>query len=299
MRRRGFDIPLHRDGSGRFLPWLIALMVYLAGLALAGTLVLNGALQRWDRSVAGTLTVQLPPAPSDPGKGDGGLAAALQLLRITPGVVSAEPLSSEAISRLVEPWLGNALSAEELALPRLVDLRIDFDQPPDLAVLKTRLAAAAPGAVLDDHRPLFDRLALLMLSIEVTTLAILALIGATAVLTVVFTTRTGLAVHHAVIEVLHLIGAQDGYIAGQFERQALGLGLRGGFLGLALTVVTLYAIAHPAAAAAVLGQRVRLLPAFEILPWHWLLLALLPFAAALIAMVTARITVLRALARMP
>ena len=96
MRRRGFDIPLNRDGSGRFLPWLIALMVYLAGLALAGMLVLNGALQRWDRSLSGTLTVQLPPAPSDPGKGDGGLAAALQLLRITPGVVSAEPLSGEA-----------------------------------------------------------------------------------------------------------------------------------------------------------------------------------------------------------
>lgn len=299
MRRRGFDIPLNRDGSGRFLPWLIALMVYLAGLALAGTLVLNGALQRWDRSLAGTLTVQLPPAPTEPGKGDGGLAAALQLLRITPGVVSAEPLSGEAVSRLVEPWLGNALTAEELALPRLVDLRIDLDQPPDLATLKTRLAAAAPGAVLDDHRQLFDRLALLMLSIEVTTLGILFLIGATAVLTVVFTTRTGLAVHHAVIEVLHLIGAQDSYIAGQFERQALGLGLRGGFLGLALTLVTLYAIAHPAAATALLGQRVRLLPAFEITPLHWLLLALLPFVAAVIAMVTARITVLRALARMP
>src|SRR5216684_694126 len=252
MPRRGFDIPLNRDGSGRFLPWLIALMVYLAGLALAGTLVLNSALQRWDRNLAGTLTVQLPPAPTDPGKGDGGLAAALQLLRITPGVVSAEPLSGEAVSRL-----------------------------------------------LDDHRQWFDRLALLMLSIEVTTLGILALIGATAVLTVVFTTRTGLAVHHAVIEVLHLIGAQDGYIAGQFERQALGLGLRGGFLGLALTVVTLYAIAHPAAATVLLGQRVRLLPAFEIAPWHWLVLALLPFAAAFIAMVTARITVLRALARMP
>ncbi|HEX9488912.1 MAG TPA: cell division protein, partial [Stellaceae bacterium] len=177
MRRRGFDIPLNRDGSGRFLPWLIALMVYLAGLALAGTLVLNGALQRWDRSLVGTLTVQLPPAPTDPGKGDGGLAAALQLLRITPGVVSAEPLSGEAVSRLVEPWLGNALTAEELALPRLIDLRIDLDQPPDLATLKTRLAVAASGAVLDDHRAWFDRLALLMLSIEVTTLGILALIG--------------------------------------------------------------------------------------------------------------------------
>ena len=56
MFRQRLDIPLNRDSSVRFLPWIIALMVYLAGLALAGTLVLNAALQRWDRSLSGTLT---------------------------------------------------------------------------------------------------------------------------------------------------------------------------------------------------------------------------------------------------
>src|SRR5258708_8972794 len=157
MRRRGFDIPLNRDGSGRFLPWLIALMVYLAGLPLAGTLVLNGALQPWDRGLVGRLTVQRPPAPTDPGKGDGGLAAALQLLRITPGVVSAEPLSGEAVSRLVEPWLGNALTAEELALPRPVDPPLDLDRPPHLPTVKTRLPAAAPAALAAAPPPWVER----------------------------------------------------------------------------------------------------------------------------------------------
>src|SRR6185312_8848024 len=87
MLGRRLDIPLNRDGSVRFLPWIIALMVYLAGLALAGTLVLNGALARWDRSLTGTLTVQLPPA--EEGKGDGGMSVVLELLRVTPGVTSA------------------------------------------------------------------------------------------------------------------------------------------------------------------------------------------------------------------
>lgn len=299
MRRRRLDIPLNRDGSVRFLPWLIALMVYLAGLALAGTLVLNGALARWDRSLVGTLTVQLPPATTQNGKEEGALTLVLGVLRGTPGVVRADPLSREAIAKLIEPWLGDTLTPEELALPPLIDLRIDTDRPPDLAALGTRLAAAVPGTVLDDHRLWLDRLATLLLSIEITTLAVLVLIGAAAVLTVVFTTRAGLAVHHAVIEVLHLMGAQDDYIAAQFEQQALRLGLRGGFIGLALAVATLYAIAHAAAATAVLGPRVQLLPALDLRPWHWLLLALLPFAVALIAMVTARVVVLRALARMP
>jgi cell division transport system permease protein len=280
----------------RFLPWIIALMVYLAGLALAGTLVLQGALQRWDLSLAGTLTVQLPPAEA--GKPDA-MPAALQLLRQTPGVVSAEALTREATAKLIEPWLGTAFAPEELALPRLVDLRIDPAAAPDLAALGKRLAAAAPGAVLDDHRQWLDRLAGLVLSIEATALAVVALIGGASVLTVVFTTRAGLAVHHAVVEVLHLIGARDGYIAGQFQRQALDLGLRGGLVGLLLTVLTLIGIGHAGAATALFGERVHLLPALQLAPWHWLVLMALPLAAALIAMLTARVTVLRALKRMP
>jgi cell division transport system permease protein len=299
MMSNRLDIPLNRDGSVRFLPWLTAVMVYLAGLALAGTLMLNGALARWDRSLAGTLTVELPPLPAEGGKGDDSLAAALETLRLTPGVSRAEPLSREATARLIEPWLGTSLTPEELALPRLVDLRVDPDRPPDLAQLKMRLDKAAPGAVLDDHRQWIDRWTALLLSIEITTLTILGLVAVAAVLTVVFTTRTGLAIHHSVIEVLHLIGARDGYIAGQFERQALRLGLRGGIIGLALAAATLFGIAHAAAAAPLLGERIGLFPSLALASWHWLVLALLPFAAALIAMITARITVLRALARMP
>jgi cell division transport system permease protein len=297
MFRQRLEIPLNRDSSVRFLPWIIALMVYLAGLSLAGTLVLNAALNRWDRSLSGTLTVQLPPA--EQGKGDGGLKSALELLRRTQGVISAEPLSREATLRLIEPWLGTGLAPEDLALPQLIDLRIDPAAAPDLAQLRSRLAAAAPGAVLDDHRLWLDRLAGLVLSIEATALVIVLLIGAAAVLTVVFTTRAGLAVHHAVIEVLHLIGAKDGYIARQFARQARGLGLRGGLVGLLLTVATLVGIGHASAAMSLFGERVRLLPSLELEAWHWLVLAALPPAASLIAMLTARMTVLRALRRMP
>ncbi len=183
-------------------------------------------------------------------------------------------------------------------MPRLIDVRIDPAAPPDLAALRARLATL-PGAVLDEHRLWLDGLADLALSIEITALLILALIGAVAVLTVIFTTRAGLAVHHGVIEVLHLIGARDGYIARQFARQVLSLGLRGGIAGLALAVLTLLGIGHAGAAMPYLGQGVGLLPALTLAPWHWAVLAGLPLAVALIAMITASIVVRRALARMP
>ncbi len=132
-----------------------------------------------------------------------------------------------------------------------------------------------------------------MREIEATAVAIVLLIGAAAVLTVIFTTRAGLSMHRDVIELLHLMGARDGYIARQFDRQALRLGLIGGAVGIALALATVLALGEAAGAAALLGGGLGLGPL------DYAALALLPVAAALLAMATARLTVLRALASMP
>jgi len=99
--------------------------------------------------------------------------------------------------------------------------------------------------------------------------------------------------------VLHLIGARDGYIARQFERHALRLGLKGGVAGLALAILTLVGIAAAATQVGALDDAVRVLPALSAPAVEWVLLLLLPIAAGLVAMLTARITVLRALKRLP
>jgi cell division transport system permease protein len=297
-RRRNFDIPFARDGSVRFLPWLIALMVYLAGLALAGTLLLNAALGDWNRGLTGVMTVELPPA-ANAQDGDAEVKLAVALLRTTSGVVGAKPLPRAEVAKLVEPWLGGGEAVAQLALPRLIDVRIDPTNRPDFADLRAKLAAAAPGAMLDDARRRFDRLFDLGLSVEVTALAIVVLIGLAAMLTTVFTTRAGLAVHQNVIEILHILGAHDSYIARQFARQALGLGLRGGLIGLALAIVTLAILGRAADTAAIFGPGLRLVPSIALQPWQWATLVLLPIVAAAIAYFTALATVQRALARMP
>jgi cell division transport system permease protein len=293
MSGRVIDIPFDRDGSGRFLPWLIGLMVYLAALASAGGLALDRALAEWSRGLEGSLTVELPPAET----GDGGLAAALVVLRADPGVRAARPLPRDEIARLLEPYLGADLP-RQLALPQMIDVTIDPARV-DRAALAATLASAAPGAALDDHRVWLDRLATMIRAAEATALLIVLLIAAAAVTTVVFTTRTGLSVHRDVVELLHVIGARDRYIAQQFERQALRLGLAGGGLGLLLAVATLLALANAGAAAAMLGKTAIPLPAIALLPWHYGMLVALPLAAAALAMLTARLTVLSALARMP
>lgn len=289
------DIPLRRDGTARFLPWLIAPTVYLAAIAIAFMLALGGALQEWDRGLAGTMTLEIPPGPN----ADAGVNGALKTLTATPGIASAAALDAAAEGKLLQPYLGTAIEPGELDLPRLIDVRVAAGGALDIAALKAKLATIAPGSTLDDHQQWLDRLYALALSIEAVALAIVAMVSAASVMTVVFTTRAGLAVHRDVIELLHMMGARDGYIARQFEREALRLGFAGGLLGLVLAGVTIWGLGHVAGAVSVLGEEARLLPDLRLLVWQWGALALLPVIAGIAAMITARITVLRALIRLP
>ncbi len=295
IRRRQEQIPLRRDGTAKLLPWLIVPTVYLATIAIAFMLALNGALAQWDRGLAGTMTIELAPSASS----DANVNAVLALLHATPGIAGAAPLDRAAEGKLLAPYLGTAVAPEELDLPRLIDVRVAAGGTLDIKALRTKLTAAAPGAVLDDHQQWLDRLYALALSVEAAGLAVVAMVGAASVLTVVFTTRAGLAVHRDVIELLHMVGARDGYIARQFEREALRLGFAGGVGGLVLAAVTIWGLGHAAAAVSVFGEEAALLPDLRLVAWQWGALVLLPVAAGLAAMVTARLTVLRALARLP
>ncbi len=286
------DLALDRDEHAQFLPWLIAFMVFLAIVAMAGVLLLNRTIDRWDAGVSDTLTVQIAPGASADAD-QRGLDNALKILRETPGVVRASVIAEERVLDLLRPWLGGLAGQADLPLPRLIDVEFDDSSGVDVPGLGRRLALAVPGATVDDHRVWLDRLVRLLSTIELVGLAVLGLIAVITVGTVVFTTRTGLAVHRDAIEVLHLIGAHDAYVARQFAIRALWLGLKGGIVGLVLAVPTLLAIGYFARSMQAGG-----LPPVSLGVGQWAAIALMPLIAALIAMLTARMTVFRTLAKM-
>ena len=57
------------------------------------------------------------------------------------------------------------------------------------------------------------------------------LVIAATMLSVTFATRGAMATNKTVIEVLHFVGAKNGFIAGNFQRHFLILGLEGGAIG--------------------------------------------------------------------
>ena len=296
MLFRRNDLPLERDPSGRFLPWLIALMVYIAALALVCAMTMAKMVERWDSGLSGSITVQIPPpeAAGSPGLREAAIDRVIELLLDTEGVRNAEVLEPDEIAALLRPWLGAGASYGDLPLPALIAVGIDPAAAPDFDRLSRRLAEAVPGTLVDDHQSWLGQLLDLAQTIELVAALLVVLIGASAVTMVVFATRMGLAIHGRVIELLHLIGAQDSYVAREFETHALKLALRGGTVGLLLAIATIVLVGR-------LFARIdtALLPELTLRPIEWAALALLPLAIAGVAMLTARFTVLGNLGRMP
>lgn len=285
------EVPLRRDASSRFLPWIIALMVYLAATGGAAMLLLADTVADWDKSLTTTLTLQVP-ADTSPAR----LDLTVALLRRTPGIVSARVLEPDDVARLLEPWLGSSVPIGNLPLPRLIDIRTDPGVTIDYATLRQHLDSVLPNTELDNNRAWLGSVRGFARRLEqVIGVGVLVVVALTVSI-VVFAARIGLAIHRSVVELLHLLGARDHYIARQFQLHALTLGLRGGIIGgiaAAATVAILGAA----------GQALQLslpISGYGIFDWRlWLLLVICGLAAGIIAMVTARITVLRQLARLP
>ena len=293
---RHSDLPLKGDAASRFLPWLVALMVFLVSMSVAAALVLDQVAGSWDHDVAGTLTVQVAPVGGDGGEAltEARLKAAAEAVAKEPGIKAVRPLDKKQTLALLEPWLGSSDVIRDLPLPRLIDVSIDNDQSLDLEAMGSRLAQAVPGTSLDDHRVWLSRLIKLSRTVEALAVVSVLMIGAVTAATIVYATRTSLAVHKDTIEVLHLIGAHDDYIARQFADRAFGLGLVGGLLGMALTVPTLSAIGW-----ATKRLEGGFIPHISISMLGFVIIALIPGAAAVLVMTTARLTVHRTLTRMP
>jgi cell division transport system permease protein len=285
------DVPLRRDASSRFLPWIIALLLYLVAIGGIGIIWLSDALNQWNASLESALTLQVPADTTQPR-----IDMALGALRQTKGVISAQLLQPDQTAKLLQPWLGANVPIASLPLPHLIDIRIDPHAQIDFATLRGQLDTIIPNAQLDDNHTGLASIRDFAMRVEGVIAAGVAVVAAFIVAIIIFTARIGLAIHRPVIELLHLLGARDAYIARQFQTHALSLGLRGGFIGAAAAALTV-GIVGPAGRMLVLP--VPITP-YGILDWRmWLLLVAAWLAAGIVAMITARITVLRQLARMP
>lgn len=218
-----------RSIAGRALVVVLGIMCFLACLAVASVALVAESASEWQKGIAREATVQVRPLEGINVQAEVGKAVALA--QATPGIVSVRTLSKRENERLLEPWLGPTLDIDTLPVPQLILLELDAKKSPDLAGLASELRAKVKGATLDDHRLWRDRLALMTGSVVAIGALILVLVLVAATLSVIFSTRAAMAANRDIVEVLNLVGADDRYIAGSFQRRFLQLGLEGGLVG--------------------------------------------------------------------
>ena len=274
------------------IPWVIAIMVALTVIAAAGGLALNNLAESARSELSGGATVQIVEAL--PQERDRQARAALALLAEHPAVASAQRVPDAELERLLEPWLGVGADKEAVPIPALIDLRLRTEaSEAQLDSMRRLLADHAPAARIDAQsawlQPVFSAIS----SLQWLALALVILLGVTSAAAVWLAARSALGTNRNTIEVVHLLGGTDSQIAQIFQRSVGFDATLGGTVGLALGL----------AAVLVLGQQFSDLDSGMVagggLTWiNWLMLAVIPIAGVIIAVLTARLTVMGALRRM-
>ena len=215
--------------AGRSLVAVVAIMTFLAAVMAGSTAMVVSSANDWQSAVGREVTIQVRPASGRDIEAD--VKTAMTLARNTPGIADVHAYTKRESEQLVEPWLGAGLELGELPIPRMIVVKLASGATPDFDPLRSALAAQVPSASLDDHRNWIDRMRTMAETAVAVGIAILSLVIAVTVLSVTFATRGAMAANRPIIEVLHYVGATDGFIAGQFQRHFLILGLKGGAIG--------------------------------------------------------------------
>ena len=293
FRGRAASHILPRARLGGPMPWVIAIMVALTVLAAGGALAMANLAAQARSDLSGGVTIQIVEA--DPALRDAQTRRALAALDTMEIVEARRRVPDAELEALIEPWLGGGVRSEAVPLPALIDVGLaGAADEAALAELRAALGPVAPDARVDAQAqwlgPVFDAIA----ALRWLALGLIALLAFTSAAAVWLAARNALNANRGTIEVVHLLGGTDGQIARIFQRSAVIDAGLGGAVGLVLGAVGLSVLGAQFAAlesGMVAGGGLDL--------GDWLLLALVPVAGAAIALLTARMTVMASLGKMP
>jgi cell division transport system permease protein len=289
-RRAAHLLPQARLGGP--MPWVIAIMVALVVLAAGGGLALGNLADRARGELAGSATVQIVEA--DPALRAQQAQAAAAILAQDSAVASLSVVPQETVAQLLEPWLGTDDPEQTVPLPALIDMRLrDGADAATFDRLRSLLVDQAPSARIDTQAQWLAPVLSALSALGWMALGLIALLAFTGAAAVWLAARNALGANRETIEIVHLLGGNDDQIARIFQRSIFADALVGGVLGL---VVGAMAVWLMGAQFAALDS--GLVSGGGLETSDWLVLALVPVGAVVLAVYTARLTVLASLRKM-
>ena len=218
-----------QDGRDGALMFVIAVLCALACLAVLGGAAADRAARGWRADLKASATVQVLPKSGETSAE--AAARGAEALAGVKGVVEARALDRAAAVKLLEPWLGKGAVPDDLPIPELVTVDLDPAHPADAAALSAALAQAGVDGSVDDHGRWLGDVERTALAVRLVAVGAALALAAAAAAAIGFATRAGLQARREVVEVLHLAGAEDRFIAGLFQNRFARLSAWAGLQG--------------------------------------------------------------------
>ncbi|MBV7258951.1 cell division protein [Erythrobacter sp. WH158] len=274
------------------IPWVIAILIALVVIAAAGGLSLRNLAENARADLSGAVTVQIIEADAE--QRDAKAVSAAGILADQPLVTSVRIVPEEELNALLEPWLGAAAGSDDVPVPALIDVELSRNaSASEVAGLQSALDAAVAGARVDAQsdwlKPVYDALA----ALQYLALALITLVAFATGAAVWLAARSAFSNHSETVEVIHLLGGTDAQVTRIFQRSVVRDAAFGSIVGLIFGLAAVW----------LLGQQFAALDSGMVggggLGWtDWLIIAAIPVAGVLLALLTARVTIKVALRSM-
>ena len=292
------ELQLKSEHTSLFLQIIISIAIFIFAITLSGVLAIDSMIYSWNKSILGSLTVQIIPSlnlDKTQVKDELDLMEnkAVDFLKSVNGIIKVTPLTEDQLGMLLNPWLGDDVLISELPVPRIIDVKIDPKSDIDFDQLAKDLSNVSPLASIDNHKIWLNRLIAFADGIKMIASTILILIALITSGAIFYTTKMSLNLQNNVIEILHIIGAKDTYIAQQYAKHMGKIGLSGGLIGIIFVLPTIFFISNLAKAieGGIISETTLSIA-------DWLIILSLPALSTGIAILTAYYTVKQTLKKM-
>lgn len=301
IKRPTLSLPLAQAEGNIMLVAIIAVLVFLSGMIFLAGSAAHKMTGRWNHTLANELTIEIVPKLEDENKSlpspEQRIQQVKEILSEYSAVIEIKTVSQKDLQDVLKPWLGDISSFPDLPLPTLLDVSFRPGHDIDTDDLAAQISKTVSGVRVVAHYAWAGEVQRLAATIANIAWGTMGCVGFVLLLMIIFTARARLTMYASEVEILHTLGATDGFVAGEFQSQAFRLSVLGALIGLFALIFLGYGVISFAYPSLILSQQ----SAGEFIQdWHQEIfgLLLLPIVAVLLNTLAARAAVQSALRRL-
>lgn len=286
MTREGPLLP-HTEAREAALFFVIGALCFLAALAALTTRGTYVAATAWGDQIEGEFTVILQDTDRRTAQG-----IAEDIAEIS-GIEGARLLSTAELDELLAPSFGPGGLPDGLPLPLLIAVQASPDAADPAPQIRAIMDREEVDGDVSGHGGFARQVQRALGVLRLIGIGAVSLLTATAIAVIAFATHAALLARKDIVDVLHLSGAEDRFIAALFARRFWLLALQAGSGGALAALMTTALIVFSAGSSG--AVEAQLLPRLTLDVVDFAILFVTPVIAGMSARWAARITVMQAL----